>query len=697
MRHISKILLTCLIPLAAAGELNAQRGGRGGGGGGRVGGGGGGGFHGGGGAVNRGNMGGGGMNRPAPQINRPTSIPNVSRPSPNIGQQRPQVNRPANLPSRPSQPNLGGGNLGGGNLGANRPTTRPSLPNNNLGGGGNLGGINRPGGGGATTLPGNVNRPNLGGGSAGINRPGTSLPGIGGNTRPSLPNNGGGGAGIGGVTRPGGGGGDRPNLGGITRPGGGGATTLPSTGDRPNLGGVTRPGIGGGDRPNLGGGGVTRPTPGGVGDWLGLDRPIRPPGGEGGITRPGGGGATTLPGGIADNRPGIGGGNRPGAGGGGIERPSLPGKDGDRPTFPGKDGNRPTLPGKDGDRPTFPGKDGNRPTFPGKDGDRPGAGGGGIQRPDRPGGGGNRPDRPIINRPVNPGDRINNNFNNRPSWVNINNTQINNINRSWNNTIVRPNSNMWGWGARNPARMGFWTGWGMGVRTGWGMRPWNRGWFGPTWWGAHPFAPGGWHYYHQFAFHPWGFWWTRPAWPVFNTWFAWSTPPVSFAQPIFYDYGTGGNVTFVDNSVFIGGDKISSTAEFAESAAALATVDPPANQQEADDAEWLPLGTFALSTNEKDKEPSRVVQLAVNKQGIISGTMFNYETEQTQAIQGKVDKDTQRVAFRIGDKDNVVAETGLYNLTQDEAPLLVHFGPVKQESFLLVRLESEEDKKTEGK
>lgn len=689
MRHISKILLTCLIPLAAAGELNAQRGGRGGGGGARAGGGGG--FHGGGGAVNRGgggaafnrgNMGGGAVNRPAPQINRPTSVPNVNRPSGNYGQNRPQMNRPSTLPSRPSQPNLGGGNLG-----ANRPTTRPSLPNNNLGGGGggNLGGINRPGGG-ATTLPGNVNRPNLGGGAGGINRPttglptnrpGTSLPGIGGNTRPNLPNNGGGGAGIGGVTRPGGGATtlpgnvDRPNLGGINRPGGG-ATTLPGNVDRPNLGGgVTRPGLGG-DRPNLGGGGVTRPSPGGVGDWLGLDRPVRPPG-EGGINRPGGGDRpTTLPGDIASNFP-----NRPGSGG-------------DRPNFPGKDGERPNFPGKGGDRPNFPGKDGDRPNFPGKGGDRP-------NLPNRPGDGGNRPDRPIINRPVNPGDRINNNFNNRPSWVNINNTQINNINRSWNNTIVRPNSPMWGWGARNPARMGFWAGWGVGVRTGWGMNPWNRGWFGPTWWGAHPFAPGGWHYFHQFAYHPWGFWWTRPAWPVFNTWFAWSAPPAAWAQPIFYDYGTGGNVTFVDNSVFIGGDKISTTAEFAESAAALATVDPPANQQEAENAEWLPLGTFALSTSEKDKEPSRVVQLAVNKQGIISGTMFNYETEQTQAIQGKVDKDTQRVAFRIGDKDNVVAETGLYNLTQDEAPLLVHFGPEKQDNFLLVRLESGEDKKTDGK
>ena len=46
--------------------------------------------------------------------------------------------------------------------------------------------------------------------------------------------------------------------------------------------------------------------------------------------------------------------------------------------------------------------------------------------------------------------------------------------------------------------------------------------------------------------------------------------------------------------------------------------------------------------------------------------------------------------MRIGDKENIVVETGLYNLTQNEAPALVHFGPDKVEDWLLVRLEDEE-------
>jgi hypothetical protein len=49
------------------------------------------------------------------------------------------------------------------------------------------------------------------------------------------------------------------------------------------------------------------------------------------------------------------------------------------------------------------------------------------------------------------------------------------------------------------------------------------------------------------------------------------------------------------------------------------------------------------------------------------------------------------VAFRIGESENIVVETGLYNLTQEEAPALVHFGTDKVEDWLLVRLEAPED------
>ncbi|MBL8822096.1 MAG: mu-protocadherin- cell-suface protein, partial [Planctomycetia bacterium] len=184
-------------------------------------------------------------------------------------------------------------------------------------------------------------------------------------------------------------------------------------------------------------------------------------------------------------------------------------------------------------------------------------------------------------------------------------------------------------------------------------------------------------------------------WAGLTTWFSWNAASnAAWQQPIYYDYGTGGNVYISNNYAMVGGQQVATRDEFAESAAVLATVPPPANEEQAAAVEWMPLGTFALSTSEKDTEPTRVLQLAVTKDGIIGGTWYNYQTEQSVSIQGKVDKDTQRVAFRIGENDNLIAETGMYNLTKDEVPLMVHFGTQKTEQFMMVRLKyNEEDDK----
>ena len=132
------------------------------------------------------------------------------------------------------------------------------------------------------------------------------------------------------------------------------------------------------------------------------------------------------------------------------------------------------------------------------------------------------------------------------------------------------------------------------------------------------------------------------------------------------------------------------------SAMDLATVEPPASEEEAAEAEWMPLGTFAVSTDEQDTDPSLTVQLAVNREGVVAGTLYNIETDEAQSVQGAVDRETQRVAVRFGENEELVAETGLYNLTQDEAPVLVHFGADKTENYLLVRLEEPEEEDEEG-
>jgi hypothetical protein len=405
-------------------------------------------------------------------------------------------------------------------------------------------------------------------------------------------------------------------------------------------------------------------------------------------TRPGtggakpGGGTIAKPGQLPSTRPGTGGAK---PGGGTIAKPGqLPstrpsaGDVGDFLGIQSPGGGRPsTLPA--------PAPGGGRPSTlpaprPGGIGDRPGGIG------DRPGGIGDRPG-------IRPGDgNINQGIHNQVGWQNLNRQQINNFHNNWARATTLP-AGPRNWAATHPGRVGYWHGWGAGVLGHWGnYHRW--GWFNDRWWGIHSPVHGWW--WHNYAWYnrPWRYWWTYPTWGTVGAWCgggAWS-------EPCYYDYGSGGNVVYENNVVTIGGQQVGTTAEFAQSAADLATVPPPANEEDVKKAEWLSLGTFAVSTNKDDTDPARVVQLAVSKEGIISGTLFNTLTEKSQAVQGKVDKQTQRVAMRVGESEYVVIETGIFNLTQNEAPILIHYGTDRTENGLLVRLEPPpEEGKAAGK
>jgi hypothetical protein len=59
-----------------------------------------------------------------------------------------------------------------------------------------------------------------------------------------------------------------------------------------------------------------------------------------------------------------------------------------------------------------------------------------------------------------------------------------------------------------------------------------------------------------------------------------------------------------------------------------------------------------------------------------------------------VDKKSQRAAWMFADGKNadIIMETGIYNLTQDQTEALVHFGKDKTQQWLMVRLNQPEDK-----
>ena len=191
-----------------------------------------------------------------------------------------------------------------------------------------------------------------------------------------------------------------------------------------------------------------------------------------------------------------------------------------------------------------------------------------------------------------------------------------------------------------------------------------------------------WHHHSEWHHRPWSAWWNHPAWNDIAGWFGGG----GWSSPIDYNYGPHGNVVYQGQTVYVQGKPIGTAAEFAQSAQSLASVS--ANDSPSDQGEWLSLGTFALSPDDTEEAPTRVVQLAVNRAGAISGVLYDLPQDNSIALHGSVDKTTQRAAFTLNETGSLIAETGVSNLTQRETSLLVHEGPTQRELYRLTRLDA---------
>jgi hypothetical protein len=107
-----------------------------------------------------------------------------------------------------------------------------------------------------------------------------------------------------------------------------------------------------------------------------------------------------------------------------------------------------------------------------------------------------------------------------------------------------------------------------------------------------------------------------------------------------------------------------------------------------DEAEWMPLGVFALTPDGQASgpDPTLFLQLAISKEGIVSGTLHNTATNSTQTIEGMTDKESQRCAWNVVGTTRPIMETGIVNLTQDTAPALLHFADGQTQQWLMVHL-----------
>jgi hypothetical protein len=171
--------------------------------------------------------------------------------------------------------------------------------------------------------------------------------------------------------------------------------------------------------------------------------------------------------------------------------------------------------------------------------------------------------------------------------------------------------------------------------------------------------------------------WYYPAWGAAAAWYGYAGEPVS--------YGYGETITYEDGNVYYG-DQLAATAEqYYAQAGEIA-----AAGQTSQNEDWLPLGVFSVVKEKGQSDSDKVLQLALNKQGVVRGALYEKLTGKETTITGAVDKKSQRVAVAFEGNNAVVAEMGLYNLTENEVPALVHFGPDRHENRILVRLKQPE-------
>lgn len=113
------------------------------------------------------------------------------------------------------------------------------------------------------------------------------------------------------------------------------------------------------------------------------------------------------------------------------------------------------------------------------------------------------------------------------------------------------------------------------------------------------------------------------------------------------------------------------------------------SMQTSDAANWLPLGVFILGpTLSKAKLSNKFLQLALNKDGTISGVYYNADTDQGYPISGEVDRNSQRVLFSASKSNSPIVSTGLYNLTQDQTPVTLYFTNGTKQTWTMLRIEN---------
>jgi len=237
---------------------------------------------------------------------------------------------------------------------------------------------------------------------------------------------------------------------------------------------------------------------------------------------------------------------------------------------------------------------------------------------------------------------------------------------------------------------GNWSRFSNNVRSDWSRRDRNDLPFVSGWWGNHGnrwgFSPFAYSRYRDRPYYWWG--WTPAA--RLTDWFVFG-----WNRPRYWAYGPDANIYCQDDYVYYDGDRYLPVSDYYQQIYDLAHSVPKINDQEAQNMDWAPLGVFAVARDDQQSDESdRTIQLAVNKEGVLSGTFYDAKNGQAHPLTGMVDDHTQRAAWAFADDEQPksVFETSIFNLTKPESTMMVHFGPRENDTEVwhLIRIERPE-------
>jgi len=186
-------------------------------------------------------------------------------------------------------------------------------------------------------------------------------------------------------------------------------------------------------------------------------------------------------------------------------------------------------------------------------------------------------------------------------------------------------------------------------------------WFNRNFWASRRYRPAFYNYNYN--------WWNAASVGALSSWLGWQ------GRPYYYSYADGyWGPTYYTDSYYSSND-YSDRANLIDS-------------YQSTNQEWLSLGVFALVDTVTSEDPKIYLQLAINKDGFIGGTFYNVSTDQSYDLEGIVQQDSQRAAWKIDSRaDSPVFETGIYNLSNSEQPVRLYFPDGSVRNLLMVRLD----------